>query len=107
MNDDHSTTGVLRKASPFWWWVRGNPSLIVTLLVLTAGIVGSWYDVKSQVGGMKESIKQLREQVDKLPQHSEVSSEDLTQLRNAVAQMQGRWQQVDSVPIGSRHARKP
>ena len=104
MTDDaHATTGLLKKASPFWWWVRGNPMQILTLLGMLLAGVGAWHDLKSRVGNIETSVTRLSDKVDRLPQQPEVSGKDFATLRETVAQMRGRWEQVDSVPELKNH----
>lgn len=104
MTDDaHATTGILKKASPFWWWVRGNPMQILTLLGILLAGVGAWHDLKSRVGNIENSVTKLTDKVDKLPQQSEVSMGEFSKMQEAVAKMEGRWQQVDSVPEIKSH----
>lgn len=91
-DDPHSTTGVLKKASPFWWWVRGNPSLVITLLAMAGGGIYGWHDIKSRLTAVESKVDELA----KRP--AEVSKKEFSDLHDMVAKMQGRWEQVDSVP---------
>lgn len=100
--DDHSTTITLKKSSPFWWWVRGNPSIVLTLCGLAVGTLYSWHDVKTRIDAVEKKV-------DKLSARPEISSEDFADLKEKFAQLRtdsdkmlGRWQMVDSVPELSR-----
>lgn len=99
-DDEHSTTRTLKRVSPFWSWVRGNPSLVIGGLgIIISGAV-TWHDLKTRMGTIETKVDELAK---KPPA---VTAEEFAELRNRVAQQEGRWQQVDSVPqlTGSRRA---
>jgi len=107
MDDAHSTTGVLKKASPFWWWVRGNPMQILTLLGLLLAGVRAWHDLKSRVGNIETKVDEIAKSPPAVTneQFSQLNSA-FEQLRSEVDRQKGRWEQVDSVPeLRSHRAR--
>jgi hypothetical protein len=107
MNDRHSTTGVLKKTSPFWWWVRANPSLVIGGLgIVISGAVG-WHDLKSRISSVETKVDEIAHKPSAITdeQFSSLKGE-FAQLRSDVDKQKGRWEQVDSVPQLHRARRK-
>jgi hypothetical protein len=102
-DDEHSTTGLLKRKAPFWHWVRGNPSLVISgLSILITGAI-TWHDLKSRMGSVETAIAALSDKVDEYSNRpTTVSAEQFAELRSEVDRQKGRWEQVDSVPKGHR-----
>ena len=109
-DDDHATTRVLKRYAPFWGWLRSNPSLVISgLVVIVSGAIG-WHDLKSRMGTIETKVDEIAKRPPAVTneQFSALKS-DFAQLRSELDQQKGRWQQVDSVPQltgGSHRARK-
>jgi len=106
-DDDHTTTRTLKKVSPFWGWVRSNPSLVIGGLgIVISGAVG-WHDLKSRMGTIETKVDEIVHRPKGITdeQFSALKSE-VSQLRDEVAEQKGRWEQVDSVPELKGHRAK-
>jgi len=89
-DDEHATTRVLKRVSPFWGWVRGNPSLVIGGLgIVISGAVG-WHDLKSRMGTIETKVDDIAKRA------PAVTAEEFAQLRSEVDKQKGRWEQVDS-----------
>lgn len=104
MTDEASTTGVLKKISPFWWWVRGNPSLILVMCGMALGSLYSWHDLKTR-------IRAVEIKVDAIPTQPVMSHDDYVELKKGFAELQKddaymmlRWCQVDAGRKGGHRA---
>lgn len=107
-DDEQSTTGILKKRSPFWWWVRGNPSLVISgLAILITGAI-TWHDLKSRMGSVETAIAALSDKVDEYSNRPApaVTANQFAELQKQVSEQEGRWKQVDSVPELKGHRRK-
>jgi len=109
-DDEHATTRVLKRYAPVWGWLRSNPSLVISgVVVIVSGAVG-WHDLKSRMGTIETKVDEIAKRPSAVTyeQFSALKSE-FAQLRSELDQQKGRWQQVDSVPQltgGSHRARK-
>jgi len=97
-DDEHATTRTLKRVSPFWSWVRANPSLVIGGLgVIISGAVG-WHDLKSRMGTIETKVDEIAKRPPAVTneQFSQLKNE-VEQLRSEVDRQKGRWEQVDSV----------
>jgi len=109
-DDEHATTTILKRKAPFWGWVRSNPSLVISgLVVIISGAVG-WHDLKSRTGTIETKVDEIAKRPACVTNEQFLAlKSDFAQLRSEMDQQKGRWQQVDSVPQligGSHRARK-
>jgi len=103
-DDEHATTRTLKRVSPFWSWVRANPSLVIGGLgVIISGAVG-WHDLKSRMGTIETKVDEIAKRPPAVTneQFSQLKNE-VEQLRSEVDRQKGRWEQVDSVPELKSH----
>lgn len=110
IDDEHSTTSILKRRAPFWGWLRSNPTLVISgVAVIVSGAVG-WHDLKSRTVTIEKKLDDIARRPPAVTdeQFSSLKSE-FAQLRSEVDRQKGRWEQVDSVPqlTGSHRTRKP
>jgi hypothetical protein len=98
-DDEHATTRTLKRVSPFWGWVRANPSLVIGgLSIIVSGAIG-WHDLKSRMGAIETKVDEIAHRPAAVTdeEFSALKSE-FAQLRSELDRQKGRWEQVDSVP---------
>lgn len=103
-DDEHATTRVLKRVSPFWSWVRSNPSIVIGGLgIVISGAVG-WHDLKSRTAITETKVDELAKRPPAVTteKFSQLQNE-VEQLRSEVDRQKGRWEQVDSVPELKSH----
>ena len=77
IEDTHSTTGILKRRSPLWWWIRGHWQVLASVL----GTSVVWLVVQSVGFGHYQADNETRMQ-------------NFTKLQDEVQQMHGELTQV-------------